>query len=230
MQNTPSSEVIKIDASCLKEVKIEKDMEWSFLYLNSHFLILAFILVFVFAIQIYQGLPAGDTIDMENFTYNYSNYPSWGNIFWAFTSLFLHGGFDHILSNLIFLYPFTLITSLILTFPRYISVIIITWILSAGASGFLNDMPSLGASGWIFWIFGFLVPYYLYNKSKLSSNVQDIPWVFLCIAVYMVWYGLWDPMIDNVAHIVGFISGIFYGFIYFQYFFNSTDSLLKRDS
>jgi membrane associated rhomboid family serine protease len=36
------------------------------------------------------------------------------------------------------------------------------------------------------------------------------------MAVYIVWNSLGDPMIDNVAHIVGFISGISYGFIYFK--------------
>jgi rhomboid protease GluP len=219
MDNLLPSEVIKIDASCLKDIKIEKDMEWSFRYFNSHFMIMTFILMILFGFQLYAWLPSGEDIDMGNFTYKFSNYSSWGNSFWIITSIFLHGGFYHIFSNILFLYPFTLITSSIIPFHTYISVIFFTGILSSKASWVLNTVPSLWASGWIFGIFWFLVPYYLYNKAYLSSNVQDIPWVFLCMSVYMIWNGLSDPMVDNVAHIVGFISGILYGFIYFRYYY-----------
>jgi len=185
-QNT-SGEIIKIDQSCLKEVHIEKDMESSFRYFNLHFVWIGILLMIIFGIQYYYGFPEGENIDMANFTYKYSNYQAWGNIFWIFTAMFLHWSFGHILSNLIFLYPFTLITSLILRHYIYLSVISITGVTAGIGSYILNDLPSLGASWWIFWIFWFIVPYYLLNKSKLSENVHDIPWVFLCMATYIIY-------------------------------------------
>jgi membrane associated rhomboid family serine protease len=58
--------------------------------------------------------------------------------------------------------------------------------IAGNMSYILNDVPSVGASGWIFGIFGFLTPYYLYHRHTLSSNVQDLPWVFLFLAVYTI--------------------------------------------
>ena len=72
-QNT-LTEVIKIDQSCLNEVHIEKDMEASFKYFNIQFFSLAIVLIGVFFVQAYYGFPEGETIDMANFTYKYSNY------------------------------------------------------------------------------------------------------------------------------------------------------------
>jgi hypothetical protein len=85
MENLPSSEVIKIDASCLKDVKIEKDMEGSFIYFNNHYIVALIILLGIFGIQLYYGLPVGDVIDMDNFTYKYASYAAGGNYFGILT-------------------------------------------------------------------------------------------------------------------------------------------------
>lgn len=224
MENTQSTsdEIIKIDTSCLNGVNNEVDAESTFQYFNTHFIIPLVLLVIVFLVQLYFWLPDWESHDLSNFTYRFSNYWDWWNHYGVFTSMFLHGWFWHLFSNLIFLYPFTLITSSILKSHIYVSIILITGIIAGESSYIFNDMPSLWASGWIFGIFGFLTPYYLYNKNKLSSNVQDIPWVFLFMSLYMIYQGLLDPNIDNVAHIVWFISGILYGFIYFRYYFSDS--------
>lgn len=216
---TPNEDVIKIDWSCLNNVHIEKDMEASFRYMNIHFISIFVVLVIVFCFQLYYWLPEWEDIDITNFTYKYSNYREWWSDFGVFTAMFLHGSFGHLLSNLLFLYPFTLITSSVLRYKIYLSVIFVTWIFAWEISYILNDLPSIGASWWIFWLFWFLVPYYFYNKSKLSTNVQDIPWAILFMSVYIIWQWITDPYVDNVAHITGFISWIFYGFIYFKFYF-----------
>lgn len=53
ISHTSQNEVIKIDTSCLQEVKIDHDMESEFKYWNIHFLSIAFILCFVYGIQVY---------------------------------------------------------------------------------------------------------------------------------------------------------------------------------
>lgn len=214
----PSDTVIKIDRSCLNQVHDELDTESSFKYWNMQFFISACVMILLFSVQVYYGLPDGKEVDMTNFTYRFSNYREWWNPFGILIWMFLHGWLSHLLSNLIFLYPFTLITSSVLKHSIFISVIMITGLIAGEASNILNDIPSLWASWWIFWIFWFLTPYFLYNKKNLSSNVQDFPWVFLFMAVYMVWQGISDLYIDNIAHIVWFISGICYGFVYFRYY------------
>ncbi|MBX9809286.1 rhomboid family intramembrane serine protease, partial [Candidatus Gracilibacteria bacterium] len=208
--------------------QIEKDMESSFNYLNHHFFVFAIGMIIIFGFQFYYGFPVGDTVDMSNFTFQLANYKDGGNAYGIFTAMFIHAGFDHIILNLIFLYPFTLITSLIIRDEIYFSVVLFTGLLAGIFSYFLNELPSLGASGWIFGIFGFLTPYYLYNRAYLGSNVQDIPWVFLFVAVYTVLQGISDPYIDNVAHIIGFLSGIGYGFIYFKYYYSSKQKILSN--
>jgi membrane associated rhomboid family serine protease len=63
---------------------------------------------------------------MNNFTYRFSNYQESGNTYGIFTGMFLHGNFWHLFSNLIFLYPFTLITSSVVKNYIFGGVILIT--------------------------------------------------------------------------------------------------------
>lgn len=126
-------------------------------------------------------------------------------ILWA---PFLHGGFAHLISNTI---PFVLLSALALAkgVLRYVSasgVIIVlggllVWLLAIGS----NEIH-IGASGWIFGLFGYLVATAWYERRPLS---------ILLAVVAIVLYGstilfgfLPRPGLSWEGHLFGFLAGI----------------------
>jgi membrane associated rhomboid family serine protease len=126
-------------------------------------------------------------------------------ILWA---PFLHGGFAHLISNTI---PFVLLSALVLAkgLRRYVtaSAIIIllggllVWLFAIGS----NEIH-VGASGWVFGLFGYLIATAWYERRPLS---------ILLAVVAVVLYGstilfgfLPRPGLSWEGHLFGFIAGI----------------------
>lgn len=123
-------------------------------------------------------------------------------------SPFLHGGFGHLISNTI---PFVLLSGLTLTqgFRRYVkaSLIII------GSSGLLvwmfafgGNENHIGASGWVFGLFGYLIASAWLEKRPLSIAVAVI-----AVALYgtTVLFGFIPRAgISWEGHLFGFIAGL----------------------
>lgn len=126
-------------------------------------------------------------------------------ILWA---PFLHGGFAHLISNTI---PFVLLSALALAkgVVRYVSastVIIVlggllVWLLAIG-----GNETHIGASGWIFGLFGYLVATAWYERRPVS---------ILLAVVAVVLYGstilfgfLPRPGLSWEGHLFGFVAGI----------------------
>lgn len=63
-----------------------------------------------FGLQVANGLFRLDGPDPSNFTFRYSNWGESGNLFGIVTGAFLHGSVDHILGNLVFLFPLALVS------------------------------------------------------------------------------------------------------------------------
>lgn len=188
-----------------KKIDIEKD----FNYLNPFFLITAIVLILVFIIQVQNWFFSleGD-IDMENFTYKYSNYREWWNIFWIFTSVFLHWGIGHIIWNLLFFYIFSLVIYRLFSLEKSIFLFIILWVVAWIPWYFLNDIPSIWASWAIFWLFWMTTVFYFLNKDSLENNLWDIAVVLLILACYEFFLWAIYPIIDNVAHVSWYLWGV----------------------
>lgn len=202
-----NDEIIELWIDSIVHNKIKKiDIEKKFKYFNIFFLVISIILILVFIIQIKNWLfLLWEKIDLNNFTYKYSNYKEWWNIFWIFTYTFLHWGINHLVSNIIFFYILSLILSRIFKFLNSILLFLILWIIAWIPGYFLNDLPSLWASWAIFWIFWICTIFYFLNKEKLENNLHDLSWTLLFLALYeiLLWFSSW--MIDNYAHISWYI-------------------------
>lgn len=123
-------------------------------------------------------------------------------------SPFLHDGIPHLISNTI---PFIVLSALALTggLRRYLgaSVLIITiggllvWTFAIG-----SNENHIGASGWVFGLFGFLIAAAWFEKRPLSILVAA-----LALFVYggTILFGFVPrPGLSWEAHVFGFIAGL----------------------
>lgn len=123
-------------------------------------------------------------------------------------SPFLHGGFAHLISNTI---PFAVLSALVLVsgVQRYItaSVIIVAvggllvWAFALGS----NEVH-IGASGWVFGLFGFLVASAFFERRPLSIGIG-----LIALFVYggTILFGFVPrPGLSVEGHVFGFLAGI----------------------
>ena len=94
-------------------------------------------------------------------------------ILWA---PFLHGGFAHLISNTI---PFVLLSGLVLTqgARRYLTasvIIIVSGGLLVWLFAFGGNENHIGASGWVFGLFGYLIASAWFEKRPLSIIVAVV--------------------------------------------------------
>ena len=123
-------------------------------------------------------------------------------------SPFLHSGFPHLISNTI---PFAILSALVLVrgARRWInaSVIIIAlggllvWALAIGS----NEVH-IGASGWVFGLFGFLVASAFFERKPLSIGIGLIT-LFLYGGTILFGF-VPRPGLSWEGHLFGFIAGI----------------------
>lgn len=123
-------------------------------------------------------------------------------------SPFLHGGFRHLISNTI---PFAILSGLVLVrgvrrWTAASAVIIVlggalVWLLALGS----NEVH-IGASGWVFGLFGFLVASAWFERRPVS--------IVLAIVAVMLYGGtilfgfLPRPGLSWEGHLFGFIAGV----------------------
>ncbi len=133
------------------------------------------------------------------------------------TSMFLHGGIIHIITNLtalycvgLFLQPYAHAT------PyggiKFISVYLLCGIIS-GITGIIwnPEATGVGASGAILGWFGLFITFAV--KGKLKKQYYDIMSliVALIVVISTIVSGFFIPQIDNPAHLGGLITGIIVG-------------------
>jgi rhomboid family protein len=147
--------------------------------------------------------------------------PPWATIF---TSMFLHGGWLHLIGNLVFLWIFGNKTEAALGRGRYLVLYFASGVVAALAQAAANpysQVPMIGASGAIAGVLGAYL--LLYPR----ANVHTFVWIviFFRIVTLPAWLllGLWFGMqligglapghdaggVAVWAHVAGFIAGIF---------------------
>ncbi len=138
------------------------------------------------------------------------------------TSIFLHGSVLHIFMNMYTLWSsrnsLTILGDLLV--PRnvrgpnnslvFIIVYLVTGICGNLLSMFFSKTPSVGASGAILGLFGYITAFGIVtnNSSIISAMLVNI--FILAIIGFTV------PNIDNWAHAGGFLSGVLLYFIMFN--------------
>jgi membrane associated rhomboid family serine protease len=147
------------------------------------------------------------------------------------TSIFMHGGFAHILGNMLFLYIFGDNVERAFGPLVYTAFYLVTGLIASLAHVMFNAgsiIPSLGASGAISGILAGYLVLFPSNKVKVLVFMRFIPFVMTVPALVMI--GLWAVFqfingfgeiaateqtsgVAYMAHIGGFVAGIVLAFL-----------------
>ena len=192
-------------------------------YVN-YALIAANVLTFVLV----QGMGHGPAYDAAMRRYTY--VPADPSLFTAFTSMFMHADWMHLLGNMLFLWIFGDNVEARLGRVGYLAAYLATGLFAGVAHG-LSDVssaiPSLGASGAISGVQGLYLVAFPKNRVKLLIiyyivRVIRVP----AIGIMLFWFIMNDVLptvsslgrtsgggVAHMAHIGGFVSGILLCFV-----------------
>ena len=192
----------------------------------TYFIIGLNVLVFIYQYFIIQGAQLS-----ENFIYTYALIPANPTILTIFSSMFMHGGFTHIIFNMWFLWIFGDNIESVLGHKKYLLFYLLCGI-GAGLSQIQIDpestIPMVGASGAIAGVLGA----YLFRFPRATVHVLVILIVFITFirVPAMIVIGFW--FLSNLtagigtlgieqtggtawfAHIGGFISGVLFNYLF----------------
>ena len=160
---------------------------------------------------------------IEAFVYRYGFVPAAWSIETLFTSMFLHGGWQHILGNMLFLWIFGNNIEDAVGHGKFIFFYLLSGVAAAGAQYSMNPdstVPMIGASGAVSGVLGAYL--LLYPRARVTVFIPI--WIFFklvevpALVMLIVWFGLqllsaWysPPGQAGVAfgaHIGGFVAGL----------------------
>lgn len=132
-----------------------------------------------------------------------------GEYYRFFTSMFMHGGIDHIVSNMIFLAALGEMLERVIGHVRFAILYLLSGI-GGGVFSIANVLlsgnyhTSVGASGAIFGLIGAMLILVVINNGRYQG-ISVGRMVFAII--YMVYDGMRSEGVDNAAHVGGLIFG-----------------------
>jgi len=176
--------------------------------------LLIYLNIFIFLIMAFVGLGFISFKGQDLLTWGANYRPLTTNGEWwrLLTSVFLHGGFIHLFSNMYALLFVGIFLEPLLGKIRYILVYVLTGIIASCASLWWHDATvSVGASGAIFGLYGLFIALLL--TKVFPSHLGK---AFLLSVLLFIGYNLLMGImggIDNAAHIGGLISGFIIGII-----------------
>jgi membrane associated rhomboid family serine protease len=153
--------------------------------------------------------------------------PWWATLF---TSLFVHGGWLHIIFNMLYLWVFGNNVEDVMTRPRFVAFYLVCGLLATMAQVFIDpgsSVPVIGASGAIAGVLGAYL--YLFPRARILTVIPllilfpviSVPaWVLLGVwIVVQTLEGvmtLGDPTAEIAffAHIGGFLAGMAIAFVF----------------
>ena len=152
-------------------------------------------------------------------------FPFW---FTLFTSMFLHGGWMHLIGNMLFLWVFGDNVEDRWGHLRYLIIYLVCGVAASLAHIFFNlssSIPSLGASGAISGILGAYLVLFPKNRIRVLSRVGVIQvpamvmlgfWILLQFISQMAEMGrtAQSSGVAYWAHIGGFLAGIIFAFLF----------------
>jgi rhomboid protease GluP len=127
---------------------------------------------------------------------------------WRFvTSMFLHGGVDHLVGNMIVLYIVGMACEHALGLAQTALVYFAAGFSGSILSLLLRPGPSVGASGAIFGLLASVIVVLYRYRDRFHLRDKRIGLVLAVWAAYQILTGLATPWIDNLAHLGGFAGG-----------------------
>jgi rhomboid protease GluP len=130
-----------------------------------------------------------------------------------FTSMFLHGGFAHVLLNGWALYQLGALFEMAVGSFRMLVVYVLTGLAGSLASLLWTQSLSVGASGAIFGVLGALIAFLLRRRERLTPFARSLLSQLVGWAAINVFIGFTVPMIDNAAHLGGCAAGFLLGLL-----------------
>ncbi len=140
-----------------------------------------------------------------------------GEFYRIFTAMFLHGGIEHIVNNMLML---VLVGAIIENYTGH-GFFILLYLLS-GVFGNLLSMVyeiknslvwvSVGASGAIMGLVGFLVVWLIANRKSMLGN-RNLMFRLFLLAIFLVDACFFQEGANTVAHLGGFLTGFILGVI-----------------
>jgi len=178
----------------------------------------------------------------EMVTQGYGYKPAEKSVITPFTYMFLHGGFMHLLGNMIFLWLVGCVLELGCGRLFYTSLYLLTGILSALFFGLVytdSTVPLVGASGAISGLMGAYTV--LYGKKKIKvfyslgfyfnyARVSAVTLLPIWIAkeiVQLLFSGV--SQVAYMAHIGGLMSGAVLGYINLRFLGRVSDEVFAED-
>lgn len=122
-----------------------------------------------------------------------------------FTSMFVHASIMHLAGNMLFLFIFGLRSEEMFSLPEYLSIYILGGLAGNLLSLLLVDVPSAGASGAIFAMFGAATIYA--RRAVGQSIISALIYGFFLLLLST------GPNVNNLAHIGGLLVGLLIGYV-----------------
>lgn len=170
------------------------------------------ILIYLIMVIAGLGLVSFKGIDLLNWGANFRPYTTNGQWWRLLTSVFLHGGLIHIISNMAGLLFVGIFLEPLLGGKKYLTVYLLTGIIASLTSLWWHTATvSIGASGAIFGLYGVFLSLML-----MKVFPKNFSKAFLVSTLIFVGYNLLMGLagsIDNAAHIGGLISGFVIGLL-----------------
>ncbi|HYY53993.1 MAG TPA: rhomboid family intramembrane serine protease [Candidatus Dormibacteraeota bacterium] len=143
-----------------------------------------------------------------------------------FTSMFMHGGWLHLLGNMLFLFIFGDNVERAFGQVKYLLFYLACGLIASLAQVYsdpLSPIPSLGASGAISGVLAAYLVMFPRNPVRVLIMLRIIPWIIEVPALVMI--GLWALLqfvnwfagqtdgVAYAAHVGGFVAGLVLGFL-----------------
>ncbi len=123
-----------------------------------------------------------------------------------FTSMFLHGGLEHLLNNMLVLLLMGIYLEPVLGKMQYLLIYLVSGLFGSTLSCVLwgGTVGSVGASGAIFGLSGAMLALVLFYR-KYVPQLSARRVIFMCVA--SLYNGFTSVGVDNAAHIGGLLAG-----------------------
>ncbi len=123
------------------------------------------------------------------------------------SAAFLHGGFDHILGNTVFMYILGLAAEHAFGLAKTAAIYLFAAVCGSLLSLAMQPGPGVGASGAIFGLMGALAVLFYRRRADFYLRDRGIGAFIGALALLQIFLGFSDPFIDNWAHLGGFLGG-----------------------
>ena len=125
-----------------------------------------------------------------------------------FSATALHGNAEHILSNAVSLYILGMACEHAYGTRAMMLIYLVSGLTGSLLSITMGPGPSVGASGAIFGLMGAVIVLFKRHHADLLVRDKRIGVVVAVWALFTIFTGLMNPMIDNAGHVGGLIGGV----------------------